>query len=211
MNAEKALHSLVELFSNPLPGNLAQEDMIPVPRLGHKLSDSAVGSCIEAGVLALFYPRKNRLHLVFTRRTDRVSSHQAQISFPGGRREPDEEFDQTALRETNEELGVNPESVRILGRLTPLYVPPTNFCIYPVVGFAAERPDFRPSPNEVAEVIEVPVDHLLLLSIVDKRVIEVLISESFSLNLTSINNLNILHFDYFSFYNTRDIGCMHTN
>ncbi|MFC2157622.1 NUDIX hydrolase [Acidobacteriota bacterium] len=161
MNAEKDLQSLVELFSEQLPGFLAHEDMIPMPRLGHKLVDSADGSCIEAGVLALFYPRENRLNLVFTRRTDSVSSHQAQISFPGGRREPDEEFEQTAIRETNEELGVDPESVRILGRLTPLYVPPTNFCIYPVVGFAEERPDFRPSPDEVAEVIEVPVDHLL--------------------------------------------------
>jgi 8-oxo-dGTP pyrophosphatase MutT (NUDIX family) len=70
----------------------------------------------------------------------------------------------TALREAAEELNIGPAEARILGELTPLYIPPSNYCVYPVVAVAAQRPDFRPSPREVAEVIEVPLAHLL-----DKR------------------------------------------
>ena len=87
--------------------------------------------------------------------------HQAQISFPGGRQEQGESFEQTALREAHEELGIPLGSIIILGELTPLYVPPSNYCVYPVVAVAKERPDFQPSELEVAEVIEVPLDHLL--------------------------------------------------
>jgi len=143
------------------PGLSAQMKMIPVPRSGHKLWDEALDSCIPAGVLILFYPRENRLHLVLTRRTERMDHHQAQISYPGGRCEPGESLEQTALRETEEELGVSPEDVHILGELTPLYIPPSNYCIYPFVGITDSRPEFVPSEKEVAEVIEVPLDHLL--------------------------------------------------
>jgi len=68
---------------------------------------------------------------------------------------------ETALREAVEELSIKPDEVRVLGELTPLYIPPSNYCIYPVVAAAARRPEFDPSPHEVAEVIEVPLDHLL--------------------------------------------------
>jgi 8-oxo-dGTP pyrophosphatase MutT (NUDIX family) len=90
-----------------------------------------------------------------------MSHHQAQISFPGGRKEPQETISQAALREAREELGILPESVRVLGELTPLYIPPSNFCIYPVVATTLERPVFSPSPKEVSEAIEVPLTHLL--------------------------------------------------
>lgn len=68
---------------------------------------------------------------------------------------------ETALREAVEELNIEPAAVRILGELTPLYVAPSNYCIYPVVAVVGTRPDFRPSPHEVAEVIEVPLVHFL--------------------------------------------------
>ena len=68
---------------------------------------------------------------------------------------------QTALREAYEEINIPPESIRILGELTPLYIPPSNYCIYPIVATAHMRPDFKPSMHEVAQVIEVPLKHLL--------------------------------------------------
>ena len=90
-----------------------------------------------------------------------MAHHQAQISFPGGQMDEQESAVETALREAAEELNIAAAEVQVLGQLTPLYIPPSNYCIYPVVAVAERRPDFRPSPHEVAEVIEVPLDHLL--------------------------------------------------
>jgi 8-oxo-dGTP pyrophosphatase MutT (NUDIX family) len=142
------------------PGLDAQLKMTPRPRPGHRRYEEVEASCATAGVLALLYPLENRLFLVLTRRTDQMRHHQAQISFPGGRQEPGENLVQTALRETKEELGVQPDSPRLLGMLTPLYIPPSNTCIHPVVASLPERPEFIRSPKEVEEVIEVPLAHL---------------------------------------------------
>jgi len=80
-----------------------------------------------------------------------------QISLPGGRREGDEPIEQTALREAQEELGVVPRAVEVLGTLTPLYIPPSDFCITPVVGWTGTRPDWQPDAVEVAQVLEIPL------------------------------------------------------
>jgi len=73
----------------------------------------------------------------------------------------DESPVEAALREAKEELRIDPAATRILGELTPLYVPPSNYTIYPVVAAMEKRPHFQPSPEEVAEVLEIPVAHLL--------------------------------------------------
>jgi len=112
----------------------------------------------------LLYPWRKRTYLTLTIRTDSVFHHKNQISFPGGQNEPGESIQETALRETYEELGLRPEFIRTIGELTPLYVPPSNFCIYPIVGTMQERPVYKVRSMEVAEVIETPLDHLL-----DKR------------------------------------------
>lgn len=161
MKNQSILARLQEELQRTLPGLAAQLRMITDPRPGHQVYQQVRDSCVTAGVLVLVYPRQGRLHLVLTRRTESLYHHQAQISFPGGRQEPGETYAQTALREAGEELGIRPGDVRILGHLTPLYIPPSNYCIYPVVAFAEERPQFLPSPEEVAEVIEVPLDHLV--------------------------------------------------
>ncbi len=155
------IHHLKKDLEGEKPGVKAQLKMITRPRPGHRPFEEAEGKSLKAGVLVLIYPWKNRLHLVLTRRTERMSFHQAQISFPGGRKEKAESIEQAALREANEELNISPESLTILGKLTPLYIPASNHCIYPIVAFTKKRPKFRPSPQEVAEVIEIPLDHLL--------------------------------------------------
>lgn len=155
------MHSLKEKLSGPKPGLIAQLGMTPNPRPGHQVYHEVENSCLKAGVLVLFYPREDRLYLVLTRRTDKVDFHKGQISFPGGRLEAGEGLEQAALREAQEELEVDPGSILILGMLTPLYIPPSNYCIYPVVALTESRPDFQPSQIEVAEVLEIPLDHLL--------------------------------------------------
>lgn len=161
MKIKDALQILEEKFSAPMPGFKAQMRMTPHPRPGNRLYFEVEDSSIKAGVLLLFYPYQDKLYLVFTRRTENVDFHKGQISLPGGRQEPEESLEQTALREAQEELKIDPDSVRILGRLTPLFIPPSNYCIYPIASFSEKRPDFQPAAQEVAEVLEIPVEHLL--------------------------------------------------
>jgi 8-oxo-dGTP pyrophosphatase MutT (NUDIX family) len=157
----EALHSLKKKLSKSKPGLMAQLGMCPNPRPGHQAYFDVEDTSLKAGVLLLLYPRDNGLHLVLTRRTDRVDFHKGQISLPGGRQEEGEGLEQAALREAQEELEIDPASISILGMLTPLYIPPSNYCIYPVVAYSRNQPDFHPSQIEVAEVLEVPLGHLL--------------------------------------------------
>ena len=150
-----------ERLRNPMPGLTAQLRMVPEPRPGQKTYEEVQDTCRPAAVLVLIYPRRGRLHLVLTLRTSEVDHHRDQVSFPGGKMDSHETISQAALREAAEELGVPAEAVRVLGQLTPLYVPPSNFCIYPLVAAAEKRPRFRPAPAEVAEVIDLPLDVLL--------------------------------------------------
>lgn len=161
MRMKEKFRVLYEELKKPKPGLKAQLRMITTPRPGDRPFPEAEESSIKAGVLILLYPYGEKLHFVLTRRTQRVNFHQAQISFPGGRQEPNESLVEAALREAYEELKIPWESVHILGTLTPLYIPPSNYCIYPVVGAMDKRPGFEPSSFEVAEVIEVPLDYIL--------------------------------------------------
>jgi 8-oxo-dGTP pyrophosphatase MutT (NUDIX family) len=144
----------------PLPGIPAQLAMVPEPRPGHKAYYEVEDSSRKAGVLVLLYVRDGCLRVLLTRRTERVLHHRGQISLPGGEQHPGESIEATALRETAEELGPDLGAVRVLGRLTPLFIPPSNYCIYPTVAFVPGPLVFHLQPEEVDEVIEVPVEHL---------------------------------------------------
>jgi 8-oxo-dGTP pyrophosphatase MutT (NUDIX family) len=101
-------------------------------------------------------------HLVLTRRRDDLQSHAGQVSFPGGRREDGESLQTTALRETFEEVGILPTELALLGRLSSLYIPPSDYEVHPFVAWYKNgRPLFTPQESEVAEILEVPLSHLL--------------------------------------------------
>jgi 8-oxo-dGTP pyrophosphatase MutT (NUDIX family) len=144
----------------PLPGIPAQLAMAPEPRTGHKAYFEVEETCRKAGVLILLYVKDGRLTVLLTRRTEQVNHHRGQISLPGGEQHPGESLEATALRETIEELGLDLTAVRVLGRLTPLYIPPSNYCIYPTVAVIPGPLACRMQPEEVAEVIEAPLDRL---------------------------------------------------
>jgi 8-oxo-dGTP pyrophosphatase MutT (NUDIX family) len=133
----------------------AQRRMMPIVRLPQAFLTDAAPK--HAAVLLLLYEREAELHFVLTRRAERTGVHSGQISLPGGRREADESPVQAALRETQEELGIAPESVEVIGALAELYIPPSNFLVQPIVGRCVEQPCWQPEQDEVAEVIEVPL------------------------------------------------------
>lgn len=149
-------------LQQPLPGLAAMVRMVPAPRpLTPPTPDHRPR---EGGVLVLLYPggADGEPYLVLTRRTDSVGNHRGQISFPGGSVDPgDQSTAHTALREACEEIGVCQEEMQLLGDLTPIYIPPSDFRIYPHVAWLPRRPDFDPQPNEVAELLEAPVSHFL--------------------------------------------------
>jgi 8-oxo-dGTP pyrophosphatase MutT (NUDIX family) len=115
----------------------------------------------EAAVLLLSYPRGVESHIVFMKRTDTVVHHKGQISLPGGARdETDPDLIFTALREAQEELGIDPRFVEVIGTMPPIYARVSGFMITPVVGRlmgGSSELLFVPNPHEVAEVIEVPL------------------------------------------------------
>lgn len=144
-----------------LPGLEAQMTMCTIPRPGMRSIHDVEGKYREAGVLLLLYIHKDEWHLVLTKRTDELPHHRGQISLPGGTREPSETLEETALRETEEELGISVRGLDLIGSLTPLYIPPSSFVIHPFVAVNHARPRFHPSPIEVAELLEVPLVHLI--------------------------------------------------
>jgi 8-oxo-dGTP pyrophosphatase MutT (NUDIX family) len=115
----------------------------------------------QAAVLLPLFKNATDYHLLFTKRTETVRHHKGEVSFPGGSFEPaDGDLLTTALRESYEEVGVQPDHVSILGRLDDLATFSTNFTISPFVGLIPHPYPFRLNPVEVAMVFDVPVSVL---------------------------------------------------
>ncbi len=170
-----AIDEIRHVLTGPLPGLAGQIKMAPEPRPGHPNRWDRPDNYREASVLLLLYPHipldgngpsplsaEPELHFVLIRRPEYPGGvHSGQISLPGGRREEGESLPATALREAAEEIGLIPETVEIVGQLSPLYTPPSNFYIFPFVAFSLSQPMFQPNPYEVAELIETPLSLLL--------------------------------------------------
>jgi 8-oxo-dGTP pyrophosphatase MutT (NUDIX family) len=116
-----------------------------------------------AATLLLLYPGiDHELTLPLTVRLETLRSHAGEVSLPGGGREPgDASLEATALRETHEEIGVDPGELTILGSLDQVWIPPSNFELRPYVAAASRRPELVPQVNEVALIVELPVRDLV--------------------------------------------------
>ena len=150
------IRHLEEALSRPLPGREAQFRMAHVSRRFYK---DAPSHARRAGVLALLYPKAGAWHIALIERTasNPNDRHGGQISFPGGSYDPsDGALIHTALRETEEEIGVPRSNIQVIGALTELYIPVSNFEVFPFVGYADHRPDFAPQAEEVQTIIETP-------------------------------------------------------
>jgi len=116
---------------------------------------------IRAAVLIPLFMKNGEYHVLLTRRTERVSHHKGQISFPGGRQDHGEDLLATALREAKEEMGIEEKDVRILGELDDICTFASDFCIAPFVGLIPYPYPFKINRNEIEEIIEVPLSVFL--------------------------------------------------
>lgn len=116
----------------------------------------------NSAVLMLLYPINNEIYFPLILRNSYNGFHSNEVGFPGGRFEiSDGNLIQTALREAKEEIGVNPDEVKILGTLTEIYIGPSDFNVLPVVGFLPQRPNFKPDFREVQQIFELKLNSFL--------------------------------------------------
>lgn len=146
-----------------LPGfdaTAAHRQMAMIGRLG-KRPRLLPGRPRVGAVLCLLYPHLDGLHVLLTKRPDRLRDHSGQIAFPGGKVDAGETPAAAALRETCEEVGICSDVIRLIGPLTPIYIPPSDFEVHPFIGYAPQRPTFHPNPVEVELVLEPSLRALL--------------------------------------------------
>jgi 8-oxo-dGTP pyrophosphatase MutT (NUDIX family) len=153
----KLIQELENRLANDLPGEQAQLKMAPLHSEGYRvIRDDHKTAC----VMILLFPKNKEWHVCLIERTDTNpdDKHGGQLSFPGGQLDiTDDSFEDCALREIHEEVGIAPESVGILGGLSPLYVFVSNFLVHPFVGFMTEYPNFIQQESEVSQIIEAPL------------------------------------------------------
>ena len=133
--------------------------LAPRPRSGWQAGVIPPGSRVAAA-LVLLYPIRRQVHLVLTRRAGTLDQHAGQVSLPGGAVDGDETVEAAALREAREEIGLEPTDLRIIGQLSALYIPVSNYALHPVVAVLDRRPALVPATAEVAHILEIPLDEL---------------------------------------------------
>ena len=144
----------------PLPGVTSHLKMAPTHRVDDfSTMSKVVPSAKNSAVLILLFPDNGKIKTVFIKRSEYDGVHSGQISFPGGKFEKtDKDFEATALREANEEIGVLPDNIEIIGQLTDFYIPPSNFLVKVYVGYLLTKPEFIPDTKEVQSIIVADLD-----------------------------------------------------
>jgi len=160
MDFQRFITQLKITINNDLPGEESHKKMRVIYDQSIELPFSKINST-QAAVLILLYLADNEIYFFLTKRTDELKHHKGQISLPGGTQEGNEKLIDTALRETQEEIGINKTSISIIGTITPLFVPVTGFMIYPFIGYSLNKLDPKPDPVEVATIFSVNISDLL--------------------------------------------------
>jgi 8-oxo-dGTP pyrophosphatase MutT (NUDIX family) len=160
MNFDEVIARLAAGLKGPLPGAAAQALLAPEPRRQWPEGFNRAGIRDAAGLLLVF-PIARRPHIVLTLRAGTLGRHSGQVSLPGGVVDPGETFEQAALREAHEEVGLPIAEAGVLGLLTPLEIPVSGFRLHPVVAMMDGRPELKAADGEVAAILEVAVNDLL--------------------------------------------------
>lgn len=180
MNFQEFLQYVPKLIEAKLPAFDAHIKMAPIERLESLKNINSDKKPRIAAVMMLFYPKNDTVHLVLIVRNSYEGIHSAQIAFPGGKYElEDENFAETALRETHEEVGIHPEKIEIIKPFTELYIPPSNFMVHPFLGISKEELVFVAQASEVANIIELP----LTVFLDDALVVDTILSTSYADNI----------------------------
>ncbi len=154
-------YDFLNALKNDLPGEASHLKMIPESRLNTSL-DFDKNTVKKSAVLLLLFPENNSLKLLFIKRATDGSSHSGQIAFPGGKFEnKDNDLKETALRETEEEVGIKKKDIQILKQLTSLFIPVSNFSVNPFIGIIEYKPAINMNIDEVEDIFTVDLKEIL--------------------------------------------------
>ena len=162
---------LASRLLKPLPGAKAHKKMLPISSElvnteARIKPDSAPADAKQSAVLIPLLRNEHSTSVVLTLRSDKLTTHKGQISLPGGRKNQNETIVEAAIREAEEEIGLQSFFVSILGTLSTIYVPPSNSIIHPIIAYIHEdHPKFFAQPSEVEEIFAVSMDSLTYQSI----------------------------------------------
>jgi len=151
---------LEERLKEPLPGTSAHLITKVQSKIEFNFPESS-NDAKKASVLILLFPDSNNIHFFLTQRTLSVEHHKGQISLPGGTCEKNEKTINTALRETEEEIGVDKNEVEIIGELTPFFTPTSGFIVHPFIGWCNRRPKTNKQTDEVHTLFSASLSQLL--------------------------------------------------
>ena len=156
----KIAEQIKERLKKPLPGNEAHL-ATRIKTKSEVTFPNTEETARPAAVLILLFPFEDEIQFFLTKRTEDVEHHKGQISLPGGIRENNESLNETALRETKEEVGIDSTKIIISGSLTPFFIPVTGYIVHPFIGWCKEKPSTKINDVDVNQLFSVSITELM--------------------------------------------------